>query len=57
MKLLIRVESNDYSASIYPYQTAKEILEDIINEIGHHTHQGKLRDINGNTIGEWSFKA
>ena len=36
------------------YQEFERVMEDLKTTISHNS-SGKIRDINGNTIGEWSW--
>ncbi len=58
MKLTVLVESRDAHAEEDPADLAASVLRDAADKIadGACTSSGHLRDVNGNSVGTWSFE-
>jgi len=46
---------NDAFHTSDDYQEFERVMEDLKTSIGHNNN-GSIRDINGNTIGQWSWE-
>ena len=51
----LKFKTNNAAFEDYAEQEVSRILKEIANKIENGLTGGKVRDINGNTIGEWDL--
>ena len=55
MKLLIEFSTDNDAFHDDSYGETERILNEVLQEVAHHRTK-PIKDINGNTIGQWSWK-
>lgn len=54
LEITIRTQTDAFAEGCGPYEAAR-ILREIADRIETGRTDGKVRDLNGNTVGQWSI--